>query len=131
MRMGTIRRFEELECWKTSRNLCKKVFEITLNERFAKDFKFINQIRDSSGSGMDNIAEGFDRGGNREFIQFLFIAKGSIGETKSQLYRALDRDYVSDEVFKETFEIADTASKQIARLANYLLNSEEKGLKFK
>jgi len=129
--MATIRRFEELECWKTNRILCKKVFEITLDQPFAKDFKFINQIRDSSGSGMDNIAEGFDRGGNREFIQFLFIAKGSIGETKSQLYRALDRNYISEEVFQEVFKIADTASKQIARLADYLLNSEEKGLKFK
>lgn len=88
-----IDRFEDLEIWKEARELCKFVFELTSIEIFNKDFKFRDQIRSSSGSIMDNIAEGFERGGNKEFIQFLYISKGSCGETRSQAYRAFDFKY--------------------------------------
>ena len=129
--MGAIRRFEDLECWITARNLSQRIFEILKSGKICEDFNLARQIRDSSGSGMDNIAEGFDRGGNREFIQFLFIAKGSIGETKSQLYRAKDRNYISQEEFDEVFDLAETACRQISGLVTYLMKSGEKGFKFK
>jgi len=80
-----IERFEDLEIWIEARELCKSVFSITEKEPFNRDFKFRDQIRASSGSIMDNIAEGFERGGNKEFIQFLSIAKGSCGETRHRL----------------------------------------------
>ena len=127
--MAAVKSFEELECWKTARMLCKHIGKLIGNRKFSSDFKLVNQIRASSGSGMDNIAEGFERGGNREFIQFLFIAKGSIGETKSQLYRSLDQKYISQEEFNMGYEIAETCSKQISRLANYLLHTDRKGIK--
>ena len=94
-----IERFEDLEIWQEARDLCKFVFSITLSDAFKKDFKFRDQIRASSGSIMDNIAEGFERGGNKEFIQFLYIAKGSCGETRSQSYRAFDFQYLSNEEY--------------------------------
>ena len=127
--MATVRRFEELECWKAARELCKQITTLTGNRKFLNDYKLINQIRASSGSGMDNIAEGFDRGGNREFIQFLFIAKGSVGETKSQLYRAMDQQYISKEEFDDAHKVAETCSKQISKLTHYLLNTDRKGIK--
>ena len=82
-----IERFEELKVWKEARELCIVIKEITSTEGFSKDFRFRDQIRASSGSIMDNIAEGFERDGRKEFIQFLSIAKGSCGETRSRIKR--------------------------------------------
>jgi len=79
-------RFEDLEIWKEARELCKIVYEITSNGSFSTDFKFRDQMKASSGSAMDNISEGFDRGGNKEFYQFLSISKGSCGEVRSQSF---------------------------------------------
>jgi len=90
--MSTIKQFEELRCWKSARELSGLIYRLTMKERFARDFALVNQIRNSSGSGMDNIAEGFDRAGNKEFLQFLSVSRGSVAETKSQLYRALDQN---------------------------------------
>lgn len=98
--MRTVKKFEDLEVWKMARELCQEIFQITLHEAFARDFGLKNQIRDSSGSVMDNIAEGFERDGTREFVQFLSISKGSCGESRSQLYRALDRNYITNEQFE-------------------------------
>lgn len=93
--MATINRFEDLEIWQIARRLCKEVFNLTSKGPFTKDFKFRDQIRSSSGSVMDNIAEGFERSSRLEFVNFLSISKGSSGETRSQLYRALDAEFCS------------------------------------
>ena len=88
--MTFIRRFEDIEAWQKGRHLCKKIREVTNIGDFQRDFSLKDQIRRSSGSIMDNIAEGFGRDGNREFIQYLSCSKGSANEVQSQLYRALD-----------------------------------------
>lgn len=125
-----IDRFEEMEIWKEARELCKFVFELTSIEIFNKDFKLRDQIRSSSGSIMDNIAEGFERGGNKEFIQFLYIAKGSCGETRSQSYRAFDQGYISQQQLDELIVRTLTQSTKIANLIKYLKDSEFKGAKY-
>ena len=111
-----VSRFEELEIWKLARELYKYVFRITSLEPFCRDYKFRDQMRDSSGSISDNIAEGFERGGNKEFIQFLSISKGSCGETRNQSYRAFDSEYISQEVLDELPKRTDTLSRKTANL---------------
>jgi len=125
-----IERFEDLEIWKEARELCKYVFEITSVDIFNKDFKSRDQIRSSSGSIMDNIAEGFERGGNKEFIQFLYISKGSCGETRSQAYRAFDYNYITETDLSKLITITTTQSTKIANLIKYLKNSDLKGAKY-
>lgn len=129
--MATIERFEDLQCWQKARELSIEVYEITKAGDFAKDFEMKGQIRAASGSIMDNIAEGFDRGGRDEFKQFLTIAKGSTGEVKSQLYRALDQRYINEEKFNEMYDKATVIAKQIDALRNYLLKTEIKGRRYK
>ncbi len=92
--MSKIEKFEDLEIWTRAREICKDVFEIRERSGLKNDYRLYDQINGSSGSVMDNIAEGFERNGNKEFIQFLSIAKSSCGETRSQLYRVLDRNYI-------------------------------------
>jgi len=99
--MATIKRFEDISAWQKARELSKEIYAITKIGRFSKDYELKGQILKASGSIMDNIAEGFERGGKGEFIQFLGIAKGSCGEVRSQLYRALDREYIDKEKFNE------------------------------
>jgi four helix bundle protein len=125
-----IDRFEDMEIWKDARDLCKFVFELTSKEIFNKDFRFRDQIRASAGSVMDNIAEGFERGGNKEFGQFLYYSKGSCGETRSQGYRALDFKYISEAEFNKLNESALRISTKIAHLIKYLKDSEMKGAKY-
>jgi four helix bundle protein len=94
--MATITRFEDLEIWQEARRLAKEIKCISLETELKTDFRFRDQIKAASGSVMDNIAEGFERNGNLEFRQFLSIAKGSAGETRSQLYRVLDFNYINE-----------------------------------
>lgn len=128
--MSKIERFEDLEVWQKARELAKQVHELTSTGNFSKDYSLKDQINRSAGSTMDNIAEGFERGGNREFIQFLSIAKGSCGETRSQLYRALDKAHINQESFNSLSDKATELSKQLSKFINYLKTSEFRGEKY-
>ncbi len=128
--MATITRFEDLVIWQDARTICKRVKVLTSKGEFTKDFDLLRQVRRSSGSCMDNIAEGFEREGNKEFKNFLSIAKGSIGETRSQLYRALDYNYISKEEFEEVNILCAQLSKKIGSFMSYLKRTEYKGNKF-
>lgn len=125
-----IDRFEDLEIWQEARELCKLIKTITNLPLFIKDFELKGQIRASSGSVMDNIAEGFERGGNKEFINFLSISKGSCGETRSQGYRAFDYGYISQDYLDEIIRRTVNLSNKIFNLMNYLKRSDLKGFKF-
>jgi four helix bundle protein len=129
--MSTIKRFEDLEVWKLARELCKSVYELTLVEDISRDFGLKNQINNSSGSIMDNVAEGFERDGSKEFSQFLSIAKVSCGECRSQIYRAVDRNYIGNEQFEYLSQKTIDLGRKISNLMTYLKNSEIKGNKFK
>ena len=94
-----IQKFEDIISWKEARELNKLLGRMVDSGRLKKNFRLINQIEGSAGSIMDNIAEGFERGGNKELVQYLFIAKASCGELRSQLYRALDRRYINQNEF--------------------------------
>ncbi len=98
--MAKVERFEDLEIWVLAREICKDTNHLFKNSTLANDYDLRNQMDRSSGSIMDNIAEGFERNGNKEFIQYLSIAKASCGELRSQLYRAYDREHISKEIFE-------------------------------
>ncbi len=129
--MTMIKRLEDIEIWKRARVLSKEIYEISGTGIFAKDFELKGQIRAASGSIMDNIAEGFERDGKQEFIYFLSIAKGSAGEVKSQLYRALDNKYVNQTQFNDLYNLADEILKMLKGFIEYLKSSEYKGNRFK
>jgi four helix bundle protein len=129
--MAAIRTLEEITCWKEAPELNMLIQDLIKRKKFGNNFSFTDQIQRSAGSIMDNIAEGFERGGNKEFIQFLHIAKASCGELRSQLYRALDLQYISKEEFETSSELAVKISKRIFKLIDYLKNSDMKGSKYK
>ena len=129
--MATITKFEDIISWQEARELNKVVGRLIDEERVKKNFRLIGQIEGSAGSIMDNIAEGFERGGNKEFMQFLFIAKASCGELRSQLYRAIDRGYLKEEEFEVISQRALKISSLIQKLISYLEKSDFKGSKYK
>ncbi len=129
--MATIQRFEDLEIWQEARRLFNQIKDIALETELKNDFKLKDQIKGSSGSVMDNIAEGFERDGNLEFRQFLSIAKGSAGETRSQLYRVFDSNYISEEKLKKLVNDYEQLSKRISGFISYLNKRDFKGNKFK
>lgn len=129
--MATIERFEDVKAWQNARELCKMIHHFTLKEAFSKDYRLVGQIKGSSGSIMDNIAEGFERNGKKEFLQFLSISKGSCGETRSQLYRAFDNEYILQGEFEQALHKAEDLSKMISGFMDYLNKCEIKGTKYK
>ena len=120
-----------MDIWKLARVLCKDIYLYGTRTELKKDYKLYSQISGSSGSIMDNIAEGFERDGRKEFMQFLSIAKASCGETRSQLYRVYDRGYLSKEEFEIMKSQCITLSKKIGAFINYLSKSDYRGLKYK
>ena len=129
--MSTIKRFEEIISWKEARVLNRIIRELIRGKRFQGNFGLVSQIEGSAGSIMDNIAEGFDRGGNKEFILFLYYAKGSCAELRSQSYRALDAEYIFQNEFEEINDKCLRINFLISKLINYLKTTEIKGMKFK
>jgi four helix bundle protein len=129
--MASVKKFEDLEIWKMSRLLCDTIYLFFQDKKFSRDYKLLNQINGSSGSIMDNIAEGFESGGNKEFIQFLSISKASCAEVRSQLFRALDRGYISEIQFYEAYGLSETIESKIYSFMKYLKNCELKGFKYR
>ncbi|MDB4201883.1 four helix bundle protein [Polaribacter sp.] len=129
--MATIRKFEDLEIWQLARQLSQQVLFISKNTELKNDYRFKDQIKASSGSVMDNIAEGFERDGNLEFRQYLSIAKGSFGEVRSQCYRLFDSEYIAEEKMVDLVTECEQISKRIANFISYLNKKDFKGNKFK
>jgi len=127
----TIKRFEDLEIWQQARELCKKIRRIAETTLLGKDFSLKDQIFRSSGSVMDNIAEGFERDGKKEFINFLYISKGSLGETRSQVHRSYDAKHFNEELYNDLLNDCLNLSGKIAHFISYLSHSEYEGTKKK
>jgi four helix bundle protein len=128
--MATVKRFEDLEIWQEARRLSKEIIIISKTTELKTDYKFKEQIKGSSGSVMDNIAEGFERDGNLEFRQFLSTAKGSAGESRSQVYRLFDNDYINEEQQKLLVSDYEKLSIKIHNFITYLNKKDFKGTKF-
>lgn len=120
--MGKIERFEDLEVWQAGMNLCLTVYELTNSTEFSKDFALRDQVRKSAISVPSNIAEGFERDSNRQFLYFLVIAKASCGELRTQLFIAKAQKYITAELYNNLFEQCISVSKQLKGFINYLKN---------
>jgi len=131
MSMATFKKFEEIECWKKARELTRRIYEITKEPAFSRDFGLKDQIRRAAVSVMSNIAEGYDRSGTAEFVHFLATAKGSAAEVRCQLYVASDQGYVQQDRFLELNALASETARVISGLMKYLRASGYKGTKFK
>ncbi|MEX0315301.1 MAG: four helix bundle protein, partial [Allomuricauda sp.] len=125
--MARVDSFEDLEVWKISREICQFVEELFQQTDLGKNYALRNQMERSSGSIMDNIAEGFGRGGNKEFHNFLSFSKGSCSELKSQFYRTYDKKLISDTQYKKGIELTELEINKIGAFMYYLRNSEIKG----
>jgi four helix bundle protein len=128
--MGTIHRFEDIAAWQKARALTKAIYEMTAQQEFTKDFSLRDQMRRAGVSSMSNIAEGFEREGNKEFIQFLTHSKGSTGEIKSQLYVALDARFITEPQFHQVYGLANETGRLIGGFVRYLQTTELRGRKF-
>jgi len=129
--MATFQKFEDIEAWQRARELTREIYTASNENPFSKDFGLRDQVRKTSVSIMSNIAEGFERDGTKEFIQFLSVAKGSSGELRSQLYVALDQGYLEEERFDRLLGIVLETNRMIGGLINYLRKSKMKGPKYK
>ncbi len=129
--MAKIKRFEDVESWKKARRLTKEIYDLTSIGEFRRDFGLKDQIRRASVSILSNIAEGFERGGDQEFVQFLAVAKGSCGEVRAQLYVALDQGYFSLDRFETLSRAATEVGQLISGLMKYLKQSDLRGSKYR
>jgi four helix bundle protein len=129
--MTNINRFEDIESWKRARVFTNHVYKVTSTGKFARDFALKDQLRRASVSILSNIAEGFERSGDKEFQQFLSLAKGSSGEARAQLYVALDQNYISADEFELLTQDATEISQLLSGFIKYLKSSDLKGSKFK
>lgn len=129
--MATFTNFESIEAWAKARELTKEIYAISATGSFSRDFALRDQIRRASISVMSNIAEGFERGGTREFNQFLSIAKGSVGEVKSQVFVAMDQHYIDSEQAERLLGQATEIGRMIGGLMKYLSKTPIKGSKYK
>ena len=124
--MAGITRFEEIDAWKTARELTNKIYALGNQVGFNKDFGLRDQIRRASVSVMSNIAEGFESRTDVQFINFLGTARASAGEVRAQLYVAVDQKYITEEQFKESYELAEKSARQIAKFIAYLESNPQK-----
>ena len=131
MRGATFEQFEDMDSWKLARQLTKEIYTASKTGTFAQDFGLRNQMCRASASIMSNIAEGFERNGTKEFIQYLAIAKGSAGEIRSQLYIALDQQYIDRKTFEHLTGLSLEISKKLSGLMKYLRQTELNGSKYK
>lgn len=129
--MPTIERFEDLDAWKIAREISNEVYRLSKTGPLSRDFGLRDQICRSAVSVMANIAEGFERDGRREFINFLSMAKGSAGELRSHLYIAFDQEYISEEEFHRVYDKSVQNCRLISGLIKYLNQSEVQGQKFR
>lgn len=128
--MAVIKRYEDIESWQLARELTREIYAISNKGEFAPDYGLKDQIRRSSVSVMSNIAEGFERGGNKEFLHFLTTAKASCGECRSQLYVALDAQLITEQEFATLHKRALETSSKIGGFIHYLQQSALRGPKF-
>src|ERR671925_1854144 len=126
----TVKSFEDLEIWKEARRLTGEIYRLTRHSKFSRDFRLSGQIQDTAVSIMSNIVEGFERGGNQEFIQFLYIAKGSCGELRSQLYVALDQGHIDRKAADSLLISLKRLSVMIKHLIDHLKRSGMRGPKY-
>ena len=129
--MARIDKFEDLEVWQNARIICRFVEELFHTTEIGNNYRLKNQMEGSSGSIMDNIAEGFDKDGNKEFVNFISYSKGSVSELKSQTYSAFDKKMISEIQFKKLIEMCKLEKNKIGAFMYYLKNSDIKGQKFK
>jgi four helix bundle protein len=127
--MATITRFEDLKIWQMARELENLIYKFTKRDNFSKDFGLVGQINRSTCSVMSNIAEGFGRGSNKEYLNFIIIAKGSINEVQSQLYNSKDRGYINEEEFKEAYELASRTAGSITNFIKILKEDKKRDLR--
>jgi four helix bundle protein len=128
--MARIERFEDLEIWKLAKDVANQIYDITSVGKFSHDYVLRDQIRRAVISIFSNIAEGFERNGNKEFLQFLSIAKASCGEVRAQLIFAREREYISANQFESVVQDLLSLSNQIGGFCKYLRQAELKGSKF-
>ncbi|HZP59951.1 MAG TPA: four helix bundle protein [Opitutaceae bacterium] len=125
--MATFKRFEDIEAWQRAREITRRIYALSNDGPFLRDHGLRDQVRRAAVSVMANIAEGFGRGGNREFSQFLGHARGSLAELKSHLYVALDAGFIGEQVLNELLALCSQTEAQISGLINYLSTSEKRG----